>query len=187
MYCISNEREYGEPVEIQNCREIVRLQFLHRVKATALCHDIESRVFKQSAESVANSIVTQPFEEGVLDFIVEAIHSLFQIICSIFLCDLSQCRCKRSKTRQFKVIGVSQMLCYPFMVFIGDSPEPGSTTTRNKVGIRNIEDIAQPFPRAGIINKRNAFSTLVYPTPHFTVPSLQLCTSGRLRTLCMDQ
>lgn len=79
------------------------------------------------------------------------------------------------------------MLRYPFMVFFGDTPKPRSSTARNKVSIGDVKDIAQPFPRAGIIDQRNAFGPLIYPASHLAIPSLQLCTGSCPRTLGMNQ
>ena len=187
MGSISEECENRKTVEVCDTGKIIRLQNIHRLQATAFRHHVEGRVSKKSTKLIANGVLVQFFQEGTLDLIAQSIHRIVQVFLCCLFCQFHQHLRQRWFAWKINVIDFCQMIDDAIFIILVDSPKPRVAPAHHKMGVRDIEHIAQPLPGTGIVDQRNSLCTTVYPSRQLAVPNFQLRTGRRLRPLGMDQ
>ena len=183
---ISKERQGRQPVKICYRDEIGFFQFLHRIKAAAPAECIIDAVCQHIAEFHSDVIFIQFFQEGSFGFVSQPFHCIFQV----FLCHLTGNRHQGQRQgvcRFIQTIGVCQVGKNRVMIYSLHFPQIRFPRSFDRVGIRNIKNIAQPKPGPRIVQQRNAFRAAIHPTVHLAVPQFQLCAGNCIGPLGVDQ
>ncbi|MDO5545867.1 MAG: hypothetical protein Q4F81_08600 [Eubacteriales bacterium] len=173
----------GRCVKIEDCHEILMVKILFRLQPTTGHQGIGDADSGGRAELHRYVKFIVLLQKGI----VNDAENVLLVIVPIFICQLSGNTGQLlGKIAVCDTIAALQHGGHWNDMFWLHGPEPRAAGVFPFPGVRDIKDIAQPWPVPGIVHQGNSPGAALHIPAHPVIPKVILRTSGGIRALGID-